>query len=385
MAMPENKVHVLHLLSSFPVGGIERLLIDLIKEGCSDAASDVDFTVVIMNDTVNPDFKKDLLATGCNVYFLGRKEGHKSPKYIFELLNIIRRHQIEVIHTHNDGAKYWAILCKFLNPGIKLIYTIHDSIILKEQLSPGEIFLHRQLIDMSIAISNSMFNDALGLGLSKTAKIYNGINLKRFETNRQTSCTESRSSEGLNIVNVARITYYKKGQDILVRALKLCKDKGIRFHCNIIGVTFEHDKESYDYLQSLIRELGLESDVSFLLDRTDVPELLKQADLFLLPSRYEGMPIVMLEAMAAGLPVIASDISGSNDIIQHNFNGLLFENENYIELSEKIMHLYTNRTEMNAIRQNAFDHLKSFDIAVMLKNYENLYKRLLNKKKEEPC
>lgn len=381
MTRVDNKLQVLHLLSSFPVGGIERLLIDLIREKHSNSESDIDFTVVIMNDTVNNEFKNDLLSTGCKVYFLGRKEGHKSPKYIFELMNIIRKHKIDIIHTHNNGSKYWSILCKLFNPGIKLVYTIHDSIILKEQLSAKDLLFHKKFIDMNIAISNSMFKNAFKLGLSKTTKIYNGIDFKKFKTNQKAaSCNNSNI---LNIVNVARITYHKKGQDILVKALKLCKDKGVNFHCNIIGVTFSHDKESYDYLCNLIKESNLESEISFLLNRTDVPELLKQADLFLLPSRYEGMPIVVLEAMAAGLPVIASNIPGSNDIIVHNFNGLLFENENYKDLSEKIIYLYENRATMSLVRQNAFEHLKNFDIAIMLKNYENLYKNLLNKKRNK--
>src|ERR1035437_10878344 len=118
----QNKINILHLISSLEVGGAEKLLIDLLK---NTDASNINFIVVVMNNKIDETLKKQLLATNCNIYFLNREQSHKHPKYFFKLSDIIKKHKIGIIHSHNYGSKNWAILCKILNPKIKLIFTVH--------------------------------------------------------------------------------------------------------------------------------------------------------------------------------------------------------------------------------------------------------------------
>jgi len=354
--------NVLQLLSSFKVGGLEKLLVSFLKAGSNN------FSVVIMNDKVDEGLKEELLKTGCKVYFLNRREGHKHPKYLFQLLKIIRENDIDIIHSHNSGGMLWAVLCKLCKtsrPKLKLVHTIHDSVILKN-LGRLKFFALKTFVDMNIAISNAIFDDCAKKKL-RAVKIYNGVDV---------ACRprEPRSDRNFNIINIARITHRKKGQDVLIRALKECKDKGMQFTCSFAGGVY--DEESFEYLKKLVEDSGLASEVAFLGNREDIPELLAQSDLFILPSRYEGMPVSLLEAMAAGVPVIASNISGSADLINHGENGLLFESENHLDLTGKILFLYNNRWVMCSLAKSAQEYVRGFDISVMHKKYCELYESL---------
>ena len=361
MKSDNMNMNVLHLLSSLKVGGLEKLFLDFVKT-CSK-----DITVVIMNDQVDEFLKQDLLKTDCKVYFFNRKEGHKHPKYLFRLLRIIKDNRIDIIHSHNSSGMMWSILCKIFKPKLKSVYTIHDSIIIKNW-NMVTLLICRIFIDANIAISDAILDDCVKNKL-KTIKIYNGVDTKRWK--------QHQGSENLfSIINIARITYQKKGQDILIKALKQCKAKGMNFVCRFVGGVYKYDMNSFEYLKQLITDSDLTEEVSFLGNRDDVPELLAQADLFVLPSRYEGLPISLLEAMAAKLPVIASNISGSSELIEHEKNGLLFESENDTDLSEKILFLYNNREEIKRLAQNGYEFVQGFDISFMCDKYWELYESL---------
>ena len=360
--MNSKNINILHSVSSFPQGGLEKLLLYFLK------ASGKDYTVVIMNDEVDEYLGQELVKTGLKVYFLNKKEGNKHPKYLFRLLKIIKEHRIDVIHTHDVGSMMWSVLCKFFKPGLKLAYTIHSAPDVKSW-DKATLFINRNFIDMNIAISTGILNDCVSNRL-KVTKIYNGVDIKRFKP-------AQGSASIFSIINVARITYYIKGLDILIQALKECKDKGMKFICNLVGGPAEGDKHSMEFLEKLIDGFDLTDEIKFWGNREDVPDLLVQSDVFVLPSRIEGLPVALLEAMSAKLPVIASNISGSVELVEHGKNGLLFENENHADLAEKILFLYHHREEMKRLAQNAYEYVQGFDISVMCEKYWDLYESLV--------
>lgn len=362
-----TKINILQLISSLGVGGAEKLLIDLVNASNPD---EVNFTIVVMNDYVDENLKKQLLNTGYKVYFLNRKEGHKHPKYFFKLLKIIKENKIQIIHSHNYGSKMWAILCKIFNPKIKNIFTLHCMNIF-DNLNRFKLFLHKKYIDINIAISQAVLENCQQYNIGNIIQIYNGIETKKF-----TPASEKQNSE-FKIINVSRIMHSEKGQDILIQALKICKDKGMKFKCDFVGGVHEYYLDSFEYLKNLVKELDLESEISFLGNRNDMPELLPLADLFVLPSRFEGLGLVILEAMASKVPVIASNIYGPAELIKHEENGLLFENENYQHLADKILYLYNNKEKMQFLAENAYKYIQEFDISIMYKKYDELYKDLV--------
>lgn len=364
-----SKINVLHLISSLLSGGSERLLVDLLKNSND---SEINFVVVVMNDYIDENLKKELLSTGNKVYFLNRKKSDKHPKYLFKLLKIIKANKIDIIHSHNYGSKMWAVLCKIFIPNLKTVFTVHDTGFTR--INKLGIYIHKNIIDRNIAISKAVLNECISMGITNSIQIYNGINISRFSYKKT-------NNDIFTIINVASIyNHIKKGQDILIKALKILKDGGIKFKCNLVGniYAYEYDKKSKEYLDKLITELKLENEVSFLGNRDDIPKLLTQSDLFILPSRYEGLGLAILEAMASGLPVIASNIDGPAELIKDGENGVLFESENYKELADKIIDLCNNHNKRDLIAQKGLEFVQNFDISKMSRKYSELYKSLMD-------
>ncbi len=361
----KNKINVLHLISSLQVGGAEKLLISQLK---ANKDSDINLTVVVLNDLYDEKLKQELLDTSYEIYFLERKQSSKNPLFLFKLLEIVIGHKINVIHSHNYGSKIWGILCKLCCPFLKNVHTVHDTNLIS-RYNKLNLLLHRCFIDKNIAISRSVYDECINFNIKKTVVINNGIDLSQYKY--RNSKEENRY---FKIINVSRLNYHKKGQDILIKALKICKEKGLCFECNFVGGESDYSKNESKYLKELVISLNLEKEINFLGNRNDVPALLSESDLFVLTSRYEGFGLVVIEAMASGLPVIASNIDGPAELIKNNENGLLFESENETELVRKIIKLHENKELRAKIVENAQRKSKQFDILIMVKKYNELYR-----------
>ena len=143
--------------------------------------------------------------------------------------------------------------------------------------------------------------------------IPNGVDIERFRP------VESRlRNDPVRLLFVGRLTY-QKGADTLIRALHELDGK-VPFEAELVG-----DGDARPQLERMAEQFDLRNRVHFFgwLSRDEIPTRYRGADIFVLPSRDEGMPNVVLEAMASGLPVIASDIAGSEELVQHGETGLL--------------------------------------------------------------
>ena len=108
------------------MGGIERLLLDF-AESFAEMESEFKLVVVVMNNKYDPYLRNQLESLCKEVYFLDREEGNTNPKYLLKLFGIVKKHRIDVIHTHDHGSKHFSILCKLLKPALKLIFSVHDK------------------------------------------------------------------------------------------------------------------------------------------------------------------------------------------------------------------------------------------------------------------
>lgn len=158
------------------------------------------------------------------------------------------------------------------------------------------------------------------------------------------------AAERCRVLFVGRLTY-QKGLDVLMDALSNIAP-GVRPHVTLAG-----EGDARAHLARKVRGFGLEDDVRFSgwHDRHEIPDLYKDADLFVLPSRHEGMSNALLEAMASGLPVIATDIAGNEELVSHGENGLLVPVEDAPALSEALARLaadHSLRKRMGAAARN---------------------------------
>ena len=365
-----KKINVLHLLSSFGSGGIERLMVDMVK-AIPAGGPGIDITVAVMNSFVDEALKSELMKYCSRVYFLNRQQGHFSLKYFVEIFKVIRKHNIKILHAHNYGSKIWASVFRLMLPGVRLFFTTHDTLFKLRGINKVSLFLHRYVADCNIAVSGAVLELIKGYRFKNPCLIYNGIDLDKFKPADE----PFRQIESpIRSINVARVEHAVKGQDILLKAIKLLADRGCSISCTFAGPADGRFRESCGYLSQLAEELGLAGQITFLGNREDIPDLLQKHDVFVLPSRYEGLGLSILEAMASGVPVVASNLDGPSELIRPGINGLLFESGNAEDLAQKIHELYSSPTLQEHIRKNGIEFVRNFDIIYMCRKYEEIYR-----------
>lgn len=234
---------------------------------------------------------------------------------------------IEHLHAHFAGDAAWVAMLASKLSGIPYSFTIHA----------GGIFGWPYLIKEKIAgakfvVSISEFNKNYLGGADKIKVIHCGVDLEQF---RLRNAPQNQIPQ---ILTVARLEE-KKGHRYLLEALKILKDKKLKFQVTIVGGgVLEND------LKKQMRALGLENCARFTgpLTQNEVKKLLREADVFVLPcvtaknGNMDGIPVSLMEAMAVGVPVVSTRLSGIPELIEDGKTGLLVEPESAVELVEAV-------------------------------------------------
>lgn len=205
----------------------------------------------------------------------------------------------------------------------------------------------------------------------KTVVIKNGIDLGKFNNHKDKN--EIIKSLNINIAEedfiVGCIGNFRraKGQDILLEAYNKLKKY------NDIKYVFVGDGELREYYEKLISNYGIEENVIMLGVREDIQDIIKIFNIMVVPSRWEGFGLVVLEAMASHVPVIASNVDGLLELVKDGFNGILFEKENSEDLANKILILKDNKFIRESLTDNAYKYtIKPYDVEIMVREIENL-------------
>ncbi len=198
--------------------------------------------------------------------------------------------------------------------------------------------------------------EKIGIAKEKIAVVYNGIDLDLYE-----STTVDEKYANPTIVTVCRLVAYKRVDD-LIRALKILKLDFPEIQLKIIGTG---PKENY--LRILSRDLGLEDNVNFLgkiRDTREMIKILKKSHVFALPSIAEGFGMVIIEAMACGLPYVASDIPPIREVTNGGIGGLLCKPKNCEDLALKIKKLLSGESLRTDILKNVDKHIVKYDWSI---------------------
>ena len=203
----------------------------------------------------------------------------------------------------------------------------------------------------------------------KTLTIHNGVDLASFRPLTPEPAGPSRSSAGdpMHIVCIARLSWVKR-HDLLLDALALVATTGFPWHCTIVGGgPLEAE------LKARAESLGLSSVVDFAGHVDDVRPYLEQADLAVLSSEKEGLPLSLVEAMAFGVPSVVTDVGGNREIVLHEQTGLVVEFGSAEKLAAAITHLLGHPDERRRMgdeaRKRAYE---GFDAAQQLERYSSL-------------
>lgn len=346
-------MRIMHITFSLLNAGKENILIDLANE---QWAMGHNVKILIINNKIDEELVERIIK-GIQVVRIQRPASGKSLFPLIKLISMIWLIKPEIIHAHDHHI---ATILYYLTK-IPMVLTIHGP-----GLNTKPMKYYKQLF----AISRSIKKDVEDRCDLKCKVIYNGVKTTKIKKR-----IDGKFLNEFKVIMVKRLNHERKGQDILIKAADiLINKKGIKYlKFHLVG-----DGNSRDYLNNLISEFNLDQSV-FLLgnkNRDWVYRNLYRYDLFVHPSRYEGFGLSVTEAMAAKLPVIASNIEGPAEILAHGEYGLLFESDNIDDLVDRIIRaisMYDNG-EMESVVEKAYTHcIQNFDIKKTAQSYCNAY------------
>lgn len=216
---------------------------------------------------------------------------------------------------------------------------------------------------------------AHGFALPCMQLIPNGVDTTLFLPSPRDIASHEQRSRANIVICVSKLRY-EKGIDVLLHAWKLVQERQPEARLRIVG-----DGPLQNQFAHMARALDISDTIEFMGLQRDIAAQLCQAAIAVLPSRWEGMPNAVLEAMAGGLPCVATRVSGSEDVIEHKVNGLLVEPEDYQGLAQALLTLLHNPPLINQYGQAACTRIEEhYALACITDRYIELYQALIGKK-----
>ncbi len=355
--------HILQLIETDGPGGAERVLINLTQR--LNRSGNFRVSVGILKEGWLHD---RLIESDVPVHMLPSKHSIDFP-FLFALMRLIKTQKVDLIHSHEFTMNFYGSLAGKLL-GIPVVATVHG----KNYYSTVKrrIYAMRLLRRMGTAVVavSSDIRDFLqkDLGLHGVRVIPNGIDIQAY---RNADRNEARRMLGFSgqdkVIGAVGNLYPVKGHAVLLEALARLGNSNT--HVVIAGRGEEENR-----LRLLIESLSLQGRVHLLGFREDVPRLLSALDVYAMPSFSEGQSLALMEAMAAGLPIVASRVGGNPELLRENETGLLFETGNAEDLAAKIKILLEQPETAGRVGANAQERAaKEFSLDAMMERYLALY------------
>lgn len=314
-----------------------------------------------------------LRENGMDPVFMNNK-GSFSFSYLQELVRLILSERIQVIQAHLLGSSLYCCLAASICR-IPVISTFHGFVDIQDQhLLKPKTFLINCLSSRLVFVSENLksFSTKENFSEKKSVVIHNGVDTTRFYPSKNDNIRKSLglSSDRVLVGSVGNLRS-AKGYQHLLQAAQLVIKKCPEFHFVVAG---EGSGRIRAELLALREELGLESHFDFVGYEPDVPSFLNGLDFFVLPSISEGFSISTVEAMACGIPVVATRSGGPEEIVSHLENGVLVEPCSPDGICDMLINLYHNVSLAKSLVKEALDKVQRvYSADTMLNRYANLY------------
>ena len=367
-------MRILQVITSLDMGGAETLVVNLIPR-LQALGNTVDLCV--FNGTETPltqRLKKESPQT--KIYALGH--GVYNPLYIFKLVKIMKNY--DIVHTHNSSPQLFVAIASLFNSP-KLVSTEHNTSNRKRNWKwyrPIESWMYSRynhIICISKIAEEKLREYMGGKWLVESSNRYksittinNGIDVNAIS--EAVPCKELLElKENRKAILMVAGFRKQKDQDTILKALTLL-DK------NKFEVWFAGIGERMEEVQQLAKSLGVDDRVRFLGLRTDIPNVLKAADIIVMSSHWEGLSLSNVEGMSAHKPFIASDVNGLKEVTKEH--GILFPHEDAKALAEEINRLASDEAYYNEIAKRCYNRALEFDISKTVNGYNNVYNGVIS-------
>lgn len=373
-----GKIRVLECIRQGQIGGGESHLLSLVENLDKNR-----FEPIVLSFTPGP-MVDQLQKMGIETHVIHTTK----PFNIFiwkKVKQFIRDKKVDLVHAHGTRANS-NVLWASKSLGIPVIYTVHGWSFHPDQKGfvrtlriKGEQYLvTRTALNISVSASNQQSGKDV-IPAFESVVVNNGIDQQKFNPANQYKNIRHEFNipeNKLLLLFIARFTLHKQPLTLIKAFTKAVKENPA-LHLLMVG-----DGDQKEEAVQLIEQAGISQHVTLEKFRQDVPHILASADVFILPSLWEGLPIGLLEAMSMGKAIIASNVDGTREIIEHGVNGWLVQTDNLIDnTANAILELSKNDEMRLTFQQNAKSTVaKRFNAATMTRHIEDLYSDVLKKR-----
>lgn len=364
ITLETRPLSVVHLVNTLNTGGLERVVLDLVRHANRSRVS-VQVACLAESGELHDAF----VAEGVTPRSLRLNSGSLVSKAI-RLAKYLRETRVDVLHTHNSGPHVLGSMASVFARVPVLVHTKHGRNYVDRPKAVLANRLASHLSSKIVAVSRDAAEVARTIEKVPerlVTVVHNGVDLDAFGK-RRPECGDGRSTRAIHVARLNRV----KDQATLLRASRIVADQRIDFTLDIIG-----DGPARSDLERLHRELRLEGRVNFLGMRSDVADLLTQADFFVLSSISEGISLTLLEAMAAELAIVATDVGGNREVVDHHETGLLVPSGNPEQLAAAMLEVIRNPATCRLWGAAGRKKVESqFNIRRVVEEYQTLYANL---------
>ncbi|MBT6048549.1 MAG: glycosyltransferase [Candidatus Scalindua sp.] len=371
----KRKINVVHLVEELTIGGLEKILAAIVLNLDKNK-----YNVSVWCLREGGFFADKLVKEGIDVRILHISTS-RNPLSIYKLYKLLKRHKFDIIHTHAYSAGTIGRVSAFL-AGVPVIishnHSVYDYYNKFYHLVEWILSLVTDRVICISEVVNRFVNKTQMINAGKLITIHNGIDDVCDVTEKSSSYLKKELGIPINHSVIGTIAHLEehKGLKYLLEAasLLLASRRDISF-------LFVGEGALKEKLKKLCVDLKIEKTVIFAGERNDMPEILFSIDIFVLPSLREGLPLTILEAMACGRPVIATNVGGIPEAVKDGENGILVypkDPEALYRAMNELLGDREKREKMGRIGKRMCD--ESFRAQTMVEKIEDLYDFFINKK-----
>jgi glycosyltransferase involved in cell wall biosynthesis len=365
--MPEpSKIAVLHLVYSLQMGGSEKVALDI--------ASNLDgerFRSVVCGMDVGGALERELDELNIPHEVMHRRG--LEPAVLRRLYRIIRRHRIDVVHTHHFTQLFFAAIPARL-AGARIVHTEHEffsyveSGFTRKAVRPLLTLCHAvTVVGAEVA---DYFVRTIGVKRQRLNVIPNGVALEGFDYDAARARWELGLDAGATVLGTIGRLEPEKDQMTLIEVFREIHSRHPSARLVIAG-----SGSRADALKAHAAALGVAEQTTFLGYRRDVARLLAAMDVFVLTSVREGLPVSLIEAMAARRPVVSSDVGSVRDLVRNGENGFIVPPRQpaaFVDCIERLVRYPELRTRLGEEGRRTAE--TTFSLPAVVRAYEDLYR-----------
>jgi glycosyltransferase involved in cell wall biosynthesis len=372
-------INICYFIGSFNIGGAENLIFQIIKN-----LDKKKYKVFVGAFTKNGDLYKEYQKLGVEIVIFPQKRNKLNSAYKFA--RFLKQNQIQCIHIHLTGTFLFSVtVAKLMRvPNIiihwhnvyfyleKSISNLTQNVLIWVILKYSALMAH-SIVAISDKVKSQNCKN-FHINKKKVNVIYNAIDFSLIPNSKHIP-----SANNLVLGSIGKVTD-QKGYDILIPAFNIVHKKHPNCKLEIVGAINTNGNQQYcNDLFKMVKTLELEDPVVFTdgIPYEEVYERLFTWSIFVLASKWEGFGLVLVEAMASGTPVIASNVDAIPEIIDDGRTGLLFQVNNPADLAEKILKLIKDQELSNQLVENASKEIDRFSISKMVNELDGLYHKAI--------